>query len=332
MKVISTDIKQFDIKVPSPTVVAIGNFDGVHLGHQKVIKAAIERARSMQGASVVLTFEPHPRRYLSPAAPYLRLTSFPEKVRLMKELGVDYLLVLAFNKDLAALMPETFIQTILVERLHAKHIVTGYNFTFGKARQGSTQLLKERASFYGYEYTMIPPVMIERKGQKSLVASSSAIVEHLIKGDVLTAAAILGRPHTVYGQVVQGDQRGRSLGFATANLHLSPASGPCVLPLRGVYAVRCDLFAGEEQECWQKNIKGVANIGYRPTFHKNSLCVEVHLLDFDQDIYHDYLKISFIEFLRPEIKFDRVEALKRQIAEDCHKARVCLERRASLKD
>lgn len=298
-------------------VVVLGNFDGVHRGHQAVIGHGIELARSAGIPALVVTFEPHPRTFFRPHDAAFRLTPFHNKAHHIEALSVDALVVLNFDKALSQLEAAEFIQEVLVEGLAAKHIVIGQDFRFGRKRGGDTALLEAAAEAGGYEVTTVAPVA----SADAEIYSSTHIREHVEAGKPGHAAAMLGRPFEIEGEVIPGDQRGRTLGFPTANIVL----GEYIRPARGVYAVRAGI-EGETETSW---VDGVANFGNRPTIGGDSLLLEVHLLDFEGDLYGKNLRVALIEYLRPEKKFDGLDALKAQIDEDSATARRILTVRAA---
>ncbi|NKB60570.1 MAG: bifunctional riboflavin kinase/FAD synthetase [Alphaproteobacteria bacterium] len=298
-------------------VVVLGNFDGVHRGHQAVIGHGIELAREAGIPLVVLTFEPHPRTFFRPHDPPFRLTPFHNKAHHIEALGVDALVVLTFDEDLSLLEAPDFVQQVLIDGLAARHIVVGLDFRFGHLRSGDTALLETHAESGGYTVTTVAPVA----SADAEIYSSTHIRENVEAGKPGHAAAMLGRPFEIEGKVESGDQRGRTLGFPTANIDI----GDYIRPARGVYAVRAGIEKGDEV-VW---VDGVANFGNRPTIGGDSLLLETHLFDFDEDIYGQILRVALIEFLRPERKFDGLDALKAQIAEDSATARRILMVRAA---
>jgi riboflavin kinase/FMN adenylyltransferase len=298
-------------------VVVLGNFDGVHRGHQAVIGHGIELARDAGIPVVVVTFEPHPRTYFRPHDPSFRLTPFHNKAHHIEALGVDALIVLNFDKALSHLEAKDFIQQVLVDGMGAKRIVIGQDFRFGHQRGGDTALLGAGAETGGYVVTTVAPVA----SADAEIYSSTHIREHLQAGKPGHATAMLGRPFEIEGEVVPGDQRGRTLGFPTANIDIDEF----IRPARGVYAVR----AGIETDAETVWVDGVANFGNRPTIGGDSLLLEVHLFDFNDDIYGKILRVALIEYLRPERKFDGLDALKAQIDEDSATARRILMVRAA---
>ncbi|MCF4164725.1 bifunctional riboflavin kinase/FAD synthetase [Zavarzinia compransoris] len=290
-------------------VLAVGNFDGVHRGHQSLIETAEAIAGEMGAIAGVLTFEPHPRAVFNPDTPPFRLTPDADKLRELDALGVAGTVVLPFDADLAAMRAEDFVIDLLVRRLRMVHIVVGFDFCFGKSRSGDVALLRYMGEMEGFGVTVLDPV-----GDSDCVPgesfSSSAIRKALQTGDVALANAQLGRPWSVTGTVLRGDQRGRTIGFPTANIAL----GDYLRPALGVYAVRVVLDDG-------RVVPGVANIGRRPTFGKPDENLEVHLFDFAEDLYGRRIEVRLLAFIRPERKFDGLEALKAQIAADSAEAR-----------
>jgi riboflavin kinase/FMN adenylyltransferase len=296
--------------------IAIGNFDGVHRGHQAVLEATARAAVSVAGPMAVMVFEPHPRSYFRPDLPLFRLTPLEVKAHLMAALGVDCLAVLDFDASLAALPASDFVTDILVRDLGARHVVIGYDFCFGKARQGNAGLLRDMGAALGFGVTVVERVNI---GADDAVPYSSSEIRRLLQdGEPGAAAELLGYWWTVIGEVVEGDRRGRTIGFPTANIRLSGEGEPRL----GVYAVRARAVDGGEP--WT----GVANLGWRPTFDKRDVLLEVHLLDFAGDLYGRRLIVEFIEFLRPERKFSGLDELKAQIAADAAAARAMHDRLA----
>ena len=290
-------------------VVAIGNFDGVHRGHQAVISAAIERARVASKPRAVLTFEPHPRSFFHPEEPSFRLSSEAGKLRLLAATGLDGAIVLTFNAELASLPAEEFIDRILIDRLGISGAVIGYNFHFGKDRTGTPEFLIAEGARRGFSVDMVTPYELE--GRR---VSSGAIRAALAAGHVAEASELLGYPWFVTGQVVHGDKRGRELGYPTANLRLDPE---CALK-HGIYAVRCGISG---QRC-----DGVASFGRRPMFDTGSVLLEVFLFDFSGDLYGAVLDVAFIAWIRHELKFDTIEDLIRRMDEDSRLARAALAR------
>lgn len=288
--------------------IAIGNFDGVHLGHQTVINAAGDAARAADAPWGVLTFEPHPRMVFDASAPPFRLTPFHAKLRQIETLGVDFLVVLHFDKKLAKMEADVFVKQVLISCFGARQIVSGHDFVFGHNRLGTAEYLAARGAELGFATESIAEV---RTGDGEGI-SSTRIRKYLFDGNPLAAARLLGHPYEIEGRVAHGDERGRQIGFRTANIELASN----VRPAFGVYAVRAGVDAGADT-VWHD---GVANLGYRPTFGGERPVLEAHLFDFDSNIYGKHLRVGLADFLRPEQKFDGAEALKAQIDEDCREA------------
>ncbi len=297
--------------------VAIGNFDGVHLGHQAVIGEAGEIARKAGAPWAVLTFEPHPVSVFKPDVEPFRLTPMRTKAHHIEALGVDHMVVVHFDRDFAGMEPESFIRRVLLDGMDARHVVCGYDFYFGKGRKGDCRLLLEMGGKDRYGFTCMKPVT-DADGEPY---SSTRVRDFLRAGNPAAAAAVLGRPFEIEARVERGDERGRTIGFPTANLHL----GEYVRPAQGVYAVRAGVDQGAET-AW---IDGVANWGARPTFDKDDVVLEVHLFDFDDDLYGRHLRVQLVDFIRPERKFDGLDALKAQIEADAKRARSMLKEKRS---
>ncbi len=294
-------------------VVAIGNFDGVHLGHQAVIADARRIAVEAKAPLAVLTFEPHPRQVLGKTDGPFRLTPFRIKKREIAALGVDILYLTRFDRDLAALPAEDFIHRLLVAGLGVRHVVVGYDFAFGRGRAGNFQLLQDNAAAGGYQLSQVSVA-----GSGDGIYSASEARSRLAAGDVAGAAQILGRPWEIEGRVQAGEKRGRQLGFATANLALTGT----LHPKHGVYALWAGVpRASDGGTDW---LPAVANLGRRPTFAENDLLLEIHLLDFTGDLYGKRLRAKFVAHIRDERRFDGLDALKAQIAEDTAGAREIL--------
>jgi riboflavin kinase/FMN adenylyltransferase len=290
-------------------VVAIGNFDGLHRGHQAVIGKAARLARELEAPLALLTFEPHPRSFFRPQDPPFRLTPFRLKARLIEALGVDLLVTLRFDRSLASLSAEDFVRRILVEGLAARHIVVGDNFHFGKGRGGDVALLEEMGRHNGFGVSALARVV----GAGSEPYSSTQVREYLKAGNPTRAGLLLGHYWEIAGRVQHGDKRGRELGFPTANLRL----GKVLRPAFGIYAVRAGIDRGASTDWYG----GAANVGMRPMWRTEEPMVEVHLFDFEGDLYGKHLRVALVDYLRPELKFDSLEALTEQIAEDCRRAR-----------
>jgi len=299
-------------------VVAIGNFDGVHRGHRAVIDAAARIARESGADLAVLTFEPHPRSVFQPDIAPFRVTPFRSKARHIELLGAEILYALHFDIEFSRHSAEDFVRLVLVEGVGASHVVVGADFVFGNRRRGTPEFLAEEAKKYGFGVTFIEPV----GGADGVAYSSTRIRELLATGRPSEAAQLLGRYWEIEGRVEPGDKRGRTIGFPTANIGLDDY----LRPATGVYAIRAGLDrpAGGERAMETVWFDGVANLGRRPTFGGDDLLLEVHLFDFDEDIYGQHLRVALIEFLRPETRFDGIDALKAQIAEDATRARELL--------
>lgn len=289
---------------PGETSLTIGNFDGVHLGHRELLRRTVAHARDHRLQAVALTFTPHPVRFFTPRARFYEITSMGEKASRMEELGIDVLVVESFTGVVGGMGPEEFTRTVVRERLRARFVTVGYDFTFGRNRTGSPGMLRQVGSELGFEVDVVPPLL-----RGGAIVSSTRIRELLLSGRVREAEELLCRPYTVSGRVIPGAARGRKLGFPTANVEFVQE----LLPLPGVYVV--DAAVGG---CVRR---GVANIGFNPTFGENSLGVEVHLLDFAGDLYGQDMTVRFRDRIRDERKFKGVEELVHQIEKDVEYAR-----------
>jgi riboflavin kinase/FMN adenylyltransferase len=297
--------------IPKGSVVAMGNFDGVHLGHRAVIEAALQMGRAHGRPALAVTFEPHPRRFFSPNTPQFRLTDEAGKLRLLAGTGLAGAVVMTFDKARAGTTAQDFIHHNLIERLGISGIAVGYDFHFGKGRVGSPSLLVSEAPRLGIEVDVQPHVDIEERP-----VSSSAIREALAEGQIADATAMLGGPWFVAGEVIHGEKRGRDLGYPTANIRLDKNCGL----KHGIYAVRVGRGQGKDQV----RFDGVASFGRRPTFDNGAPLLEVFLFDFKGDLYGQALDVAFIGFIRDELKFDSIEALVRQMDDDSARARAAL--------
>lgn len=293
--------------IPKGMVVAMGNFDGVHLGHRAVIDAALRMGRAHGSPAFAVTFEPHPRNYFSPNTPQFRLTDETAKLRLLAATGLSGAVVMTFDRRRAETTAQDFIHHDLIERLGISGIAVGYDFHFGKGRVGSPDLLVNEAPRLGIEVDVQPHVDIAERP-----VSSSAIRMALAEGQIDDATAMLGGPWFVNGEVIHGEKRGRDLGFPTANIRLDRNCGL----KHGIYAVRVG-FDG-------KLVDGVASFGRRPTFDNGAPLLEVFLFDFKADLYGRHLDVAFIAFLREELKFSGIDALIRQMDDDSRRARASL--------
>lgn len=288
-------------------VVTIGNFDGLHLGHQELLNRVIKRAIDIGGTSVVITFDPHPVKVLRPEKAPRLLTSLQEKISLFQSFGIKVLVCIDFTKEFAMQSPDEFIRGVLCERIGARVVIVGSNYTFGKDRAGNIDLLKDRGKTFGFEVEVVGPIEID--GHR---VSSSRVREHLTRGEVDKAAVLLGRYYAIDGIVTPGHHRGMELGYPTANIYTVDET----LPREGIYAVK--VVHGNE------TTDAVCYIGTQPTFAGGRVGVEVHLFNFDGILYHQHLRILFIKMVREEKKFDDRESLIRQIKEDVEKAKEAL--------
>lgn len=293
----------------TPCVLTIGNFDGLHRGHHALLERLTRRARSMGLPATVMTFEPHPREFFSPAQAPARLTSLREKLDLLAEQGVDRVCVCHFNAKLAALSAEQFIDQILVRGLGVLHLFVGDDFRFGKGRQGDFTMLQTAGGRQGFGVEAMPT--IEWQGER---VSSSFVRDMLAAGDLEHAARLLGRPYAIAGRVVHGKKIGRELGFPTANILLKRKR----VPLSGIFAVELTGLEGEPDRRWP----GAASMGVRPTLAEGlKPLLEVYLLDFDRDVYGQHVTVNFLHKLRDEARFDTLDLLKTQIARDVDQVR-----------
>jgi riboflavin kinase/FMN adenylyltransferase len=297
--------------IPRGAVVAMGNFDGVHLGHRAVIAAALQMARAHGSPALAVTFEPHPRSFFSPNSPQFRLTDEAGKLRLLAGTGLSGAVVMTFDKGRAWTTAQDFIHHDLIGRLGISGIAVGYDFHFGKGRVGSPSLLVGEAPRLGIEVDVQPHVDIAERP-----VSSSAIRMALAEGQIDEATAMLGGPWFVSGEVIHGEKRGRDLGYPTANIRLDRNCGL----KHGIYAVRVALGQGKDQ----MRLDGVASFGRRPTFDNGAPLLEVFLFDFSGDLYGKTLDVAFIAFIRDELKFDSVEALVARMNDDSAQARARL--------
>ncbi len=291
------------------SVVAIGNFDGVHLGHRGVLEPALAKARELSTNAIVLTFEPHPRTFFRPSEPVFRLTPPEEKARLFTEMGFAGMIEKRFDAEFSQMPASSFVYRLLGQEMRVRHAIAGMDFHFGKARFGTPQFLRERAAEMKIGVTLIEPVL----DGTGAVISSTRIRKALEEGDINLATSLLGRPWRVNGEVVSGKKLGRTLGYPTANMELPPETA-----LRhGIYAVRVQRADGT----WHN---GVASYGRRPTFDNGAALLETFIFDFSGDLYGETLGIEFFGYLRGEEKFDTVDALVAQMDKDSAAARALL--------
>lgn len=293
----------FEHLTPLPfAVVTSGTFDGVHIGHRKILTRVNEIAKKNNGQSVVLTYWPHPRLVLYPEQSDLKLlNTFDEKAELLEELGIDHLIKIPFTKSFSQLSGDTFTRKVLVEKIDTKKLVIGYDHRFGKNREGSFEYLMENAHHYGFEVEEIPPQDID-----DVTVSSTKIRKALAEGHVDEASNFLGTYYQLTGIVVHGDKIGRSLSFPTANVYISQSFK--LIPAEGIYAVTVVVN--------NKEFKGMLYIGKRPTLNKDEQTIEVNIFDFNSDIYGEPIKINFIKQIRGDIKFENLQQLKGQLGRD----------------
>jgi riboflavin kinase/FMN adenylyltransferase len=291
-------------------VLAIGNFDGVHRGHQAVLSRALDMAKAKGLPSLVLTFEPHPRSVFNPDKPVFRLTPAPLKARILEHMGFNAVLEYPFDRTFASRSAEEFLQSILIDWIGATHVITGFDFHFGRGREGGPAFLLDAGNRHGFEVSLIDAF----RDENSDVISSSRIRSLIADGEVVTAAGLLGYHYTVEAEVIHGAKLGRTLGFPTANMALPPET-----QLRpGIYAVRFRRADGSVHD-------GVASFGYRPTVTDNGAALlETVLFDFAGDLYGEVCSVSFFGFLRPEMKFDGLDPLVVQMNHDADEARALL--------
>lgn len=299
-------IRGYTHPVSAPVVLAIGNFDGVHLGHVALVEQLVAAAVRLQLTPTVLTFEPHPREYFSPEYAPARLSTLREKLELLAECGATQAMICPFNASFAALSADDFIEQVLVRALSVRHLIIGDDFRFGRGRTGDFSLLQAAGQHFGFTVEAMQSVTVD--GER---VSSSAVRLALAAGDMARAARLLGRPYIIDGRVSHGDKIGRQLGFATANIRIK--HNP--LPMAGVFAV-------EVSGVGEQALPGVANLGVRPTVGGTRPLLEVHLFDFDRDIYGSHISVRFVHKLRNEQRFPNFDALKAQIATDASAARA----------
>lgn len=291
----------------TPSVLTIGNFDGVHLGHQAMLRQLRAKADVLGIPATVMTFEPHPREFFAPDKAPARLTSLREKLALLEACGVDRVVLFRFDRRHAAMSADDFIARVLVKGLAVRHVIIGDDFRFGQGRQGDLALLQQQGASLGFTAEALETVTVNGiTGEEGRRVSSSAVRQALEASDLALAAQLLGRPYAIAGRIVHGDKIGRTIGFPTANVQLKRKR----VPMKGVYAVT---VSGLDK----RQLPGAASIGVRPTVGQGLKPVlEVHLLDFDQNVYGAHATVHFQRRLRDEVKFDSFDALKRQIALD----------------
>lgn len=309
-----TDLNKITNKF-SNSIITLGNFDGLHLGHQELIKMVIKRAKETGSVSLVVTFRPHPLKILAPEKCPSLISIYEEKIRLFEKLGIDVLVKIPFTLAFSSITPRDFVKRILCGLLGAKEIFVGYNYRFGRGREGNIQKLKELGEEFGFKV-----IEVEQISLNGEVISSSKI-RHLLKdGEVEYATRLLGRHYAITGIVIKGDGRGKDLGFPTANI----AAKHAIIPADGVYAVR--LFVRD------KYYDGIANIGIRPTFNKKDPTTEVHVFDFNEDLYGEEITVYFLQKIREEKKFMNADALIQQIKSDIATAKSILARHPKISE
>jgi len=299
-------------------IVTIGTFDGVHFGHQKIIKQLVERAKAEQGESVILTFFPHPRMIIDPENQDLKLiNTIQEKAEILENLGVDHLIITPFTRDFSNQSPLDYIKNILVDCIGTKHIIIGYDHRFGKDRTGNLNDLRNAGAQYGFSVEEIMEQDIH-----DVAVSSTKIRESLLEGDVALAEEYLGYPFSIFGRVIKGDKIGRTIGFPTANIFVEETYK--LIPGDGIYAITVEMSSELKAETIEhqtqasgiRTYKGMAYIGQRPTINGMTRNIEVNIFDFDEEIYGQDIKMNFLSFLRHDVKFTGLEALKQQLHQD----------------
>ena len=303
-----------NIKPVNPyPVVAIGNFDGLHLGHQAILSQAMKRAKENDGTSIVLTFEPHPRKVFYPEKTFKLLNTFQIKTRLIEATGIDLCYVTEFNQGFLGLSPEAFSKKFLHEKIGCKEVVIGKNFRFGKDRSGDLEDLIHFGELYGFKVLAQEPVWINETA-----VSSSQIRKLLREGNVALAGKMMGRFYILEGKVIHGDGMGASLGYPTANLRLPNE----LIPSVGIYAARVDFMKTEGH----KTQDAIVYIGSKPTFSQKAISIEIHLLDLNKDLYGKRIRVTLLDWIRGDEQFENKDALVRQIALDIQQARLILKK------
>jgi riboflavin kinase/FMN adenylyltransferase len=298
-------------RLPNGSTVTVGSFDGVHLGHQAVLREIAGRAREAGRASVLVTFDPHPLEIINPAAAPPLLTTGPERLEILAQSPLDYVVILRFDRHLAGLTPDQFVREVLLQRCQVRELVIGHDHGFGRGRSGDVETLRRLGTTLGFGVDVVEPV-----DYAGLPVSSSRIRRAITGGDLASAAAMLGRPYGVVGRVGQGERRGRLLGVPTINLsELSPRK---LLPPDGVYAVRVEWRGGEGG--------GMMNQGPRPTFYDGRRVLEAHIFGFEGDLYDEWVRIEWIEHLRDIERFESVDLLRMQLQRDRTRAQAALRR------
>ena len=298
------------IRKDMASVLTVGTFDGVHLGHQAILRYLLERAGALGGTSTVLSFHPHPREIVE-GTPLSLLTTIEERADIMEEIGLDRLAILPFTKEFSRLSAETFVEDILVRGIGLREIVIGYDHAFGRDRRGNADLLRTLGKKHGFTVDIVPARIIQEQAVSSRKIRRS-LEEH---GDVQAAADMLGRPYCLTGRVVRGEGRGREMGFPTANIAVEHPRK--VIPADGVYAVRVYRLSGHaDGSPKNRSLPGMMNIGIRPTFGGGQRMIEVHLLDTEEDMYGELLRVEFVSRTRDERRFASKKELMRQLSQD----------------
>jgi riboflavin kinase/FMN adenylyltransferase len=289
-------------------IITIGNFDGIHIGHRQIMTRLVSEARQKNRKAVVMTFDPHPKMVLHPDyKPFYLITTVEEKVNLLEELGVDAIIFIPFSREFARMSAESFVRDLLWEKLQVHKIFIGHNYRFGNDKKGNDEYLKAFGKTLGFDVEVISAVTVD-----GMDVSSTRTRDAILVGWVKEAAKMLGRPYNLRGMVVAGYRRGEGLGFPTANIEPEKV----LVPLRGVYAVNAEIDGGLYQ--------GVLNIGFNPTFGNDKLSIEMHILDFNKDIYGKTVNVLFVDRIRDEVKFTGPDALIAQIEQDVSRARELL--------
>jgi riboflavin kinase/FMN adenylyltransferase len=295
----------------NPIVLTQGTFDGVHWGHQKILKQLVTEAAKIGGESVLLTFYPHPRLVLNPDDNELKLLStIEEKIELVEQLGIDYLIIMPFTKELSQLSASDFVKNILIDKLHISKLIIGYDHRFGRNREGGMAEMEQFAKVHGFQLQEIAAQDISES-----IVSSTKIRNALLSGDIPLANNYLGTPYTLSGKVEEGHQQGRTIGFPTANIRIN--SSFKLIPMNGVYAVWVYIN--------KKKHSGMLNIGFNPTFEEKKWSIEVHIFDFNENIYHTDITVAFLQKTRDEMKFEGKTSLINQLKKDEKKIRELLE-------
>lgn len=300
--------------IKKPLAVALGNFDGVHLGHRSLIEKCVQESRENNWTSCVCTFEPHPSQVIAPGKSVRLINTPDEKYRLIGQLGIENLILLKFNKELAATPPEDFVKDYLAELFNVKKVFIGFNYSFGEKGKGNPQLLVEMSRLYGFEVAVMPPVYIDRE-----VVSSTLIRQKYGTGDISGAARLLGYWPCLEGKVVAGDRRGRKLGFPTANLAVDES---VLHPRYGGYMAFARIEGDTGNETVENERPAVVNIGVKPTFNSEKMTVEAHLLDFAGDLYGRTIHLKLLRYIRQERRYKSSDELKEQIRKDIDASRL----------